>query len=565
VFDDVKLIVNNDFLRQTATLRELFLTDLWRAVGLDTGYYRPLAAVVFRGLHAAFGMQPLPFHVASLLLHAATTGLVFLLARDLLSTVDRDRIRSSDLPALAGALLFAAHPVHAEAVAWISGLMDVGATFCALLFLYLHVRGGKAGLGSCLALLAGLLFKESAIAAVPMAAAYDLIFRRPRRESLAAWVRRWLGIAVVIALYAALRGVALGFLGRPPGAPSSGAASGALGVLVLVGAYLQKLVVPWPLNAVTDVRVPASFLTIAAAGVVLSLAAFLGVGVLAARSRGVALFAVLLIAVPLLPALAVAPMDPALELAFAERYLYFPSVGLSLLVAFGFSLLREQGRPRQFFALSAALVTVIAVFAVLTVQRNRVWRDDLSLWSDTARKTPNLARVRSSLGLALYRHGHADRAAAEFAQARRLKPDLAKEYVKTGVAAAERGQLLMAMLDFQLALLVDPSDADAHFSLGVAYQTRGWTEMAMSSYAQVLALRPEHAGAHNNLAAMLAEAGRLSEAIPHLEAAVRADPRDADARLNLARAYELTGRIDEAEQERRQVISRDRAVAKPAK
>src|SRR5512134_2126630 len=47
VFDDIGLIVNNESLREAATLRQLLLTDLWGAVGLDTGYYRPLAAVVF--------------------------------------------------------------------------------------------------------------------------------------------------------------------------------------------------------------------------------------------------------------------------------------------------------------------------------------------------------------------------------------------------------------------------------------------------------------------------------------------------------------------------------------
>ncbi len=506
VFDDIKLIVNNEALRSTATIRQLFFTDLWGAAGFDTGYYRPFAAVVFRLLYAAFGRGPESFHVVSVLLHAATTALVFLLVRAVLFEDHRDGVRAREAPALAAALLFAVHPVHVEAVAWISGMMDVASTFFAVLFLVLHIRGARAI--SWLALFAGLLFKESAIAAAPIAALFDLSFRREPERPVRAWLRSWSGIAAAIAGYLILRYAALGYLGAPPGLASGAASRTVTGALVLVGSYVQKLIVPHPLNAVPDVRVPVSILTFAALRLGLALAALAALAVVAARRNRVPLFALALFAVPLLPALFVAPMDPKLELAFAERYLYFPSVGFCLFLAYGLSTLAAVGKPRLHLASTVALAVVIALFAVLTVGRNRVWHDALSLWSDTARKTPGLSRVRSSLGLAFYRQGRPELARAEFAEALRLQPELPQEYVRTGVLAAQRGQLLMGMLDLQTALLLDPSNVDAHFNLAVAYENQGWAEMAMASYARVLELQPGHAAARQNLERAYALAGR---------------------------------------------------------
>jgi len=506
VFDDLKLIVNNEALRSTATIRQLFFTDLWSAAGFDTGYYRPFAAVVFRLLYAAFGKGPESFHVVSVLLHAATTALVFLLVRSVLSEDRRGGVRTREAPALAAALLFAVHPVHVEAVAWISGMMDVASTFFAALFLVLHLRGARAS--AWLALFAGLLFKETAIAAAPIAVLFDLIFRREPKRPVRAWLRSWSGIAAAIAGYLTLRYAALGYLGAPPGLGLGAASRTVTGALVLVGAYVQKLIVPHPQNAVPDVRVPTAILTLAALRLGLALAALAALAVVAARRGRVPLFALVLLVVPLLPALFVAPMDPKLELAFAERYLYFPSVGFCLFVAYGLSTLAAVGKPRLHLASTVALAVVIALFAVLTVGRNRVWHDALSLWSDTAQKTPNLSRVRSSLGLAFYRQGRPELAKAEFAEALRLQPELPQEYVRTGVLAVQRGQLLMGMLDLQMALLLDPASVDAHFNLGVAYENQGWAEMAIASYTRVLELQPGHAAAGRNLERAKAVAGR---------------------------------------------------------
>jgi tetratricopeptide (TPR) repeat protein len=540
VFDDVKLIVNNEALRAAATWRSLFLSDLWGAAGLDTGYYRPLAAATFRALYAAFGHRPEVFHAVNVLLHAATTALVFLLVRSVLSADHREG--AGDGPALGSALLFAVHPVHVEAVAWASGLMDVAAGFFSVLFLVLYVRGARVA--SWIALLAGLLFKESAIAALPVAILYDLIVLRGPERSIGIRLRRWSGMLVVAGGYLILRRAALGYLLVPPGAAEGAVLRGAAGAVVLVATYVQKLIVPHPLNAVADVRVPASMLTLDALRIAVVLAVLGGLIVVAARRRRVTLFALALVVIPLLPALAVAPIDPAIELAFAERYLYFPSVGLSLLVGDGLATLAADGRSRLRLAGWAALAAVIVAFAALTVARNRVWHDELSLWSDTARKTPNVARVRASLGLALYRHGRAAPAREEFAEALRLQPDLPRRYVDSGVRAAQRGQILMGILDVQSALLIDPSYVDAQFNLAVIYQNGGWAEMAMASYAKVLALQPEHEAAHVNLGVLLAESGRVSEAIPHLEEAVRIDPDDAEARHDLERARRLGGTRD---------------------
>ncbi len=130
--------------------------------------YRPLTAVVTTLVWVAGGGAALPFHVLVVLLHALASSLVLLLLFDL--TEDR-------VVALTGALLFAAHPVHTEAVAWISGeaeLLSAGSVLSAWL---LHRRGRILFAG--LAAGAGMFAKEGAVVFPALAIAGDLLTRRP--------------------------------------------------------------------------------------------------------------------------------------------------------------------------------------------------------------------------------------------------------------------------------------------------------------------------------------------------------------------------------------------------
>ncbi|KFB36955.1 AGAP009112-PA-like protein [Anopheles sinensis] len=155
--------------------------DFWGTPLTDSGShgsYRPLCVASFKLNYLLDGFKPFGYHLVNVLLHSLATGLVVKLARHILPAA-----RSG--AAVAG-LLFAAHPIHTEAVAGVVGRADLtGCIFYLLTLLaYIrHVRWRQWGDGrQWLALVATLLLagaavlcKETAVTALVVCAIYDII------------------------------------------------------------------------------------------------------------------------------------------------------------------------------------------------------------------------------------------------------------------------------------------------------------------------------------------------------------------------------------------------------
>ena len=117
VWDDRSLVLESDYVRHLGNLPDFFLSDFSEhsADPHRSGYYRPVILVSYFVDISLWGDRPTGFHATNLLFHILNAILVYGFAR---SMVGR---RAS----LIAGLLFAAHPVHTEAVAWVSGRTDL--------------------------------------------------------------------------------------------------------------------------------------------------------------------------------------------------------------------------------------------------------------------------------------------------------------------------------------------------------------------------------------------------------------------------------------------------------
>lgn len=564
VFDDVLLIVDNDVIKDPRNAWKLFSTNLWGLIGQRSNYYRPLPPLVFMLLHAAFGLRPEPFHWVSLVLHAGTSVLVFEITRTLLAHADGGRSR---WPALAGAALFAAHPVHVEAVAWISGLMDVSCAFFSLLAIQLYVtdsRDGRIGRAwwSAGALLIALLCKEPA-AVVPVAlAAHDVLFRRERVNAVGRAMRHLGPSVAVLLFYLSVRAYVLGGMAPVRHQYETTWSEWALTVPFLFAYYVQMLVLPVGqsvLHQLEPVIEPTSSRFLSALVII---AVFCAVAWRSVRAGRTAAFGTFVFVLTLAPSLYVAALGQDRSLVFAERYLYLPSAGAAMVLSAGIAPLTAR-RTRRSWLIAVGLSTAIAVGAVATVRRNEIWRDNITLWSDCIQKSPTLGVAHESLGLALIERGQIEAGGRELQLALRLDPDVARRYLNYGVFAAKNGLVVQAIQAFETALKYEPDLVEAHYSLAVAMEQMGWSSKAVEEYRATLRLAPAHADAHNNLGIALVQASQLDEAIDQFRAAVQARPHDPELRLNLAHAYEMRGFGGDAQRERA-LAAQDRSAAREA-
>ncbi len=460
-------------------------------------YYRPLIFLTFLIDRALGGEAPFWFHITVIAWHALVTGLVYLLARQALGA-------ARSFEASLAALLFAAHPIHVESVAWIAGRSDVIATAFVVAAVLAAAKTGRAWTAWAAGglVLIGLLAKEVAVAAVVLVPARDLCVDRRLP-----W-RRYLPLLIAVVAYILLRRAGLGAVatGEPTGAgPLDTAAS----LAAAVSWYASKLVLPINVSAYVPSVPAAPPYTLAGLGV---LAATLGgAGWAWRRRRGMVAFLLIWFPVTLAPSLVVIARRSA-SAVLAERYLYLPSIAPVLLA--GWALVQVQS-PRVRRGLVAFVLLGSVVGAWQSAVRSRVWADDLVFWGDVVAKAPREAMPRRELANAFMRRGRLDEAEREFTTALALPASVQDQVM----AYNNLGNLYLRRDDLDAAARAFTSGLKRYRH---PYLLNGMGRLAMK--------RAERAQARGDQAEVIRQVRAARES---LQEAIAIDPRDFRSRVLL--------------------------------
>jgi tetratricopeptide (TPR) repeat protein len=231
-----------------------------------------------------------------------------------------------------------------------------------------------------------------------------------------------------------------------------------------------------------------------------------------------------------------------LELVFEHRT-YLPSM-LAILLAVVVVL-----RVIKLQWLGIGILCMAAVLgSIWTFQRNQVWTDDIALWRDCVKKSPQKARAYNNLALALAGKGNFNDAITNYRVALKLKPDYARAHYNLGVILAKQGNLNKGIHHLRTAVQIDPNNSEAQNNLGVALLIQGHLDAAIVHLKNALKITPYYAEAHNNLGKAMQLKGNLPMAIEHYQAAVHLDPDYAKAHTNLGIILKQMGRLEEAQQ-----------------
>ncbi len=138
---------------------------------------------------------------------------------------------------------------------------------------------------------------------------------------------------------------------------------------------------------------------------------------------------------------------------------------------------------------TTVFIALILTCSFKTYQRNFVWQDYLTLWSDVVTKSPEKARAHNYLGLGYQGKKRHDEAIVAFQKAIILAPLDANAYSNLGITYFEKGMVDNAILNFKHAIKINPGHADAHYNLGIAYGEKGMMEQAYSEMRMGTELR----------------------------------------------------------------------------
>jgi hypothetical protein len=412
VWDDRSLVVENHAVQtlNMATLQEIFTQDFWRVTGRGKLYYRPLTTLSYHVDYAVFNGSPTGFHWTNVFSNAITCVLVFAFVYVLFGRVALG---------LVTALLYAAHPIHTEAVAWVSGRTDVLASLWSLVSLICYVLARRRAnhlllASSAVAFVLAVFAKESA-ACVPFlilileVGPFETLLApkgardRPRTRRSIIGPLIFLGLLVA---YLLLRHEVIG----TPTSMYPAFAPGRLGYVALpfsiLAGYAFKTLLPIELSAEYDAPIPTSFADAQViAGVVV--ASLILWGVWRFRRRADVILGLGIFVFGLAPVMNVVPIGEV----SAERFLYFPSLGAALILAAIFVPAAAAAHPMVRRAGSKAhgteqpiagsigvvLAIILIAFAARTIMRNPDWRNEEILFAKTAKQLPDNARVHANI------------------------------------------------------------------------------------------------------------------------------------------------------------------------
>lgn len=613
LYDDRLTVERNPAVADLDALVASLGSPMWEFAGaegnLAVGYWRPLANVALAAARAAGRGDPLAFHALSVLLHLLATWAAFRLVR---------RVSGDETCAFFAALLFGLHPVHVEAVAWISAVNE---PLCGL-FVLLSVHAflawrerGSAGVpiaaGAWFAL--GLLSKELAVAAVPLAVAIDVSRRATGRER--AWFPRRLvayaPFVVVLAAWYLAR--AFVFESALAGFDRTTTEYG-VSALRLFALRVELLgrglgLALWPATSrVFHPFVPAcSWSQLGPALIVLT--GWLGLALMAWRKRSFALlFGTLAAPLALLPLSARVSSLGLFPLA--ERYLYVAILGVVLVLA----VTAFHALPRAGAAL--VLTALALVLGWSTHRRSAVWHDEKTLLTTAVleaprspyahwvlgktlldeyqrtqdRRTLSAAEVefrtaqdlgldaqrgdqtifavrtdflQSNLGLgwcllldsAVDSHSATD-AKALFELVVKTYPTSAEAWTGLGAAQAALADYDAAVESLKKALTIDSRYVEAYSALGIVHMRRTEYELAVDAFVNALKYRPDHMKYLLQLARAQAEKGDDAAARRTLDRARRISPEDPETGVLVGILAARRGDLDAALREFESVLLR---------
>ena len=506
--------------------------------------YYPLVLTSFWLQHALWGLNPIPYHLVNIAMHAACA---ILLWRVLLALGVRG--------AWLGAALWALHPVMVESAAWITELKNTQSCFFYLLAILFflrwrniqaasanHAAGGSYALVLLCAALA--ILSKSSTVMLPVVLAL-----------CAWWMQRgwppWRVAARLVPIFL-ISLVAGGWT-----VWEQKFSSGALGraweqswperILIAGNAlwfYLGKLAWPHPLIFIyprwnIDPTRPLAWLPVLAAAVALFILW---------RGRNARLrplfFAAAYFVVSLFPVLGFFNVYFFRYSFVGDHFQYLASMSPLALAGAGLATIFESLRIKWIPpALSASLLVALGF---LTWNQCAMYANVETLWQTTTARNPGCWMAHNNLGLALFQRGRTQEAIAQYREALRIDPAFADAQSNLGNALLRQGRTAEAVACYREALRIDPAFPGAHYNLGNVLLQQGRTKEAIAHYREALRVNLAFAEAQSNLGDALLRQGQTGEAVAHYREALRIDPADPETHYNLANALLRQGSVGEA-------------------
>jgi len=397
VLDDTQQIIDNIYVHSLSNFFTFFTGSTFYNGGANlTGvYYKPLLSTFFSVIYTFFGANYFAFHFFQLLLHIASACIVFLILKGF--------FRKS--VAFFLSLIFLIHPVNSESVYYIAATQDTLFFLFGILAFYLLTitKSKKHFLFVILLLFLSILSKETGILFIIIANVYAFVFKRRL------FIPLLIGSVILSIGYFLLRMNAIGMLTKAASAP--------IDRLILSGRlintpaiflfYLRQFIFPLNLSSSYQwIYTHVSFSTFIMPFII-DLLFLIAASAIAAiiykkhphKQLNVYLFFFFWFLLGLALHLQLYPLDATV----ADRWFYFPMVGLLGMIGIVLELFQAKFKPKWLPIL--AMVLIMGLLSIRTFLRSFDWRSEYNLTSHDSNVSSNNYYLENIISIELAKQG----------------------------------------------------------------------------------------------------------------------------------------------------------------
>jgi len=501
VYDDIVYVTGNSHIQSGITLDGL----RWAFSTTYAEFWHPLTWLSLMFDYQLHGLNAGAYHLTNLVLHILSTLLLFWLFNRMTGAIWKSAFVAA---------FFALHPLHVESVAWIAERKDVLSAFWGMLTLCLYVYyTEKPIIRRYLLVLFGFvcaLMSKSMVITLPVImilldywplsrfrigieSKKDKLFLWQLKEKLPFFILSAVFVIITIYAHNKQHSKIYPLSYRLTNAP------------VAFVTYLGKTFLPHDMAIFYPFSEHLPLWQVLGATLLIII---ISVVVIVMMKRQSYLFVGWLwYAITILPVIGIIQIG---DFAMADRYIYLPSIGISIMLAWGIPLLfpNENISKKVLFPVGIAAIVILAI---LTWQQCGYWKNSITLFRHALQVTKDNYVAHINLGLALFPEGKVEEAIYHYNRAINIAPDYSGAYNNRGGAYMILGQYQHAIEDYNETIRLKPDLASAYYNRGFVYSTLGKYQRAVEDYNEAIRLQPYYALFYNNRGAAYLKQGNKEQ------------------------------------------------------
>lgn len=519
---------DDTMIYQNRSIRDLSWEGIKKIFTLEpANTYQPIRMLSYAVDYHFWKLNPLGYHITNIFFYILTCLMIFSTFKILSQRLREDAESGSHLrAALFGCLLFAAHPVHVEAVTWMVGRKEVLQGFFFFLAFYSYLKGrGEEGSKKIIylsvvlvSLLLAVLSKPSAVVFPGVIMLYEIILAK--EKSLTFMKKHWVFLSAALLVSGIFTFIMMKVMFEAGGIKQYRGADIGSNILLCLYVFLQNiklLIFTINYSAAYSFIVNMPVFSLKNVIFILITVSLFAFSVLSLRKTKVIFFSLFFFLITLVPYLNIIPISTLK----ADRYVFIASFSYVFLLGIVFDRLyayQNKTFSQGFFKLLSVVIFLflLAGYSFMTIHQNTIWKNSYTLWTDAVEKHPESSTANALMGVVYMDLGMDQESVKYLEKAVLLIPYDYQTHNNLGIVYGKLDEPEKATNAFATAMWLKPDDDTIKINLSVFYQRQKEYKKAEEVLKYLISKNPQNANLYYRLGLIYKDAGQYEAAVSEM-------------------------------------------------